>query len=218
MFQTMPLRYSLLTPLVAVCLAQIGCSPSPSTPKYASPQEVFDAANTCVKAKDYEGFFRCLAPESQDYMAGMLVMGPMLFKQMATRMGGGKDAANAFALVDKVLQKHGVNPNKVDLAAHSQITEKEDQVKSVVAMSAGIKDKPAFMAEMIKAMEGIAKNNKSNFIESKLPYGDVTLEDVKVDGNSASGTAVNSKNGTKEEVKFTNIDGGWRIALDAEPI
>ena len=218
MLESNGLRHSLGTALAAVCLTQLGCNSSPSTPKYASPQAVFDAANTFVKSKDYESFFRCLTPESQDYLAGMLVMGPMLFKQMATRMGGGKDAAKAFEPVDKVLQKHGVNPDKIDLAAHSQITEKEDQIKNVVALATGIKDKPAFMADMIKAMEGVAKNSNKNFIESRLPYGDVKLEDVKVDDNSATGTAVNSKNGTKEEVKFTNIDGGWRIALDAGPI
>ena len=77
-------------------------------------------------------------------------------------------------------------------------------------LAAPIKDKPAFIADMLDALEEMGSE------ESKgMSLGDATLKDVKIDGDTAKGTIV--KKGDKEEpIHFQKIDGGWLVELPME--
>ena len=73
-----------------------------------------------MQAEDMEKFCGCLTPESQDLMAGVLVMSGAMMKGMAVgmaAMGGDEAKAEAekkFAPIDEVLTKHGVSPEELE--------------------------------------------------------------------------------------------------------
>ncbi|MCE9546435.1 MAG: hypothetical protein K8T25_13090 [Planctomycetia bacterium] len=196
-----------------VLVACHGCKAPHAAVSYKSPQEVFDAANSSVEKKDYQGFCQCLTADTQDQMAGFLVLGPLSLEKMMMALPPQPSAIEAISRIDKVFQQHGVDTGKIDLEALGKFPQKTPAEKSeeVKRLAAGIKDKPAFISDMILAMESNAKS-QGNFIQSRLPFGNSRLEDLKIEGDSATGTAVDKTNGQKTPVTFSKVNEGWLIS------
>lgn len=213
---TTGLRIVRCAVVLAIASMVLGCG---GATKYESPQAVYDAAKAAAEAKDTHKLFACLTPESQDLLVGVMAMGSVMAREMAVgfaSMGG--DAAKAeaekkFAPLDEVLSKHGVSA--ADLEKQSEnIDVKADPKSAMKQIAALVKDKPGFMADMMKAAESLDTDGKGGGPAEEFM---ANLSDVKIDGDKATGMI--SKPDTpnqKKPMHFKKVDGGWLIDMAAE--
>jgi len=214
-------RSALYLSLTAGLLAApLGCKKGDKPAQNATPQAAFDAAKAALDKKDYQAFCTNLTPESRDAMAGgMVVAGVMMeqFAGLAAAFGGGGDAKEAeekLAPIREALKKHGVDKEAVQNNMQELQGQASTDPKAVAKLAEPIKDKNAFIADMMSAFEKMGDGEQD---ETPLS-GDAKLVDVKEDGDTASATIVMTKDGaeTKEPISFKKIDGTWLIEMPME--
>lgn len=165
---------------------------SASGTRFDSPQAAFDGLKEAVRSKDPQAISAALTDGAENTMAGTLVF-----------MAG-------FAALDEekrpeietLLQKHGIDT--------SEDAEKTDLTEGFHALAEPIKDKPAFIAEILAWID---ENKEDDSAAPSLING--TLQNLKVEGDTATGTLVTSKRGAerKEPIEFRKVDGGWLVHL-----
>ena len=215
--------------LAFTTLAVIGCqggeeaAAPPATGsrvKHESPQAVFDAAKEAMNAKQFDQFVGCLTPESQDVMIFGLAMGAQMakaFSQMGGALGqelGGADAKaeidKKFAPLDQVLEKYELNENMMSELGGD---EPMDPMAAVKKVSDKIGDKPAFIQELMAALESIGDEAS----QGPQAMFQTELSDIKIEGDTASATATNPQNPEESgPVHFRQVDGGWLLDLSKE--
>jgi hypothetical protein len=178
--------------------------------KYDTPQAVFDAAQESARKKDWKGLYQCLTPESGDRLVGhWIVRG--LFARATART---KETEERARLIDQVFNRHGLTA-EVTRGAQERITGMvfkkdpgalDDIRKSLLAR---VKDRGAFLADFVSTME------KANPRKVAPDNGRRSLKGLKVDGDTAAGTAVTTVGGkeVEEPIAFKKVDGGWRIEM-----
>ncbi len=201
--------------VLVIAIGCVGCGSA----KHDSPQAVYDAAKVAVQAKDFQKFCGCLTPESQDLMAGGMVMAGVMMKGMAVGMGAmGGDEAKAkaekkFAPVDEVLAKHGVSSEELEKEGENMDVQADPKV-AMKKFSERIKDKPAFIGDMMKAMESLREDGQGGGPADEFT---ANLTDVKIEGDTASGTTAKpDAPDEKSPIHFKKVDGGWFIDLTPE--
>ena len=194
----------LCSSLLFVSVGLTGCGQK----KHKSPEAVFEAAKAAAADEDMEGFMNCLAPDSQDIFAGMLVGLGAMMKGLASFAEDDPEAKEAVAKMDKVFDKHGLTEEFMKKVEESDESDPEKAIKLVVEP---IKDKAAFVADMIEAFKGLDEEGGSPVDQFKG-----VLKDVKIDGDSAS--AVIESDGEKEDIQFKKVKGGWLIYLDPQEL
>ena len=185
--------------------------------KFDSPQACFDEAKTQIIKKNYDGFCRCLTPDSQNLMAGMFSMLPSMMKSFAAL--GGEEAIKEidakFAKINDVIKKHGIEADKLpDMTEIMKIQQDEDKMKARFnKMLAPVKDRAAYLADLMKALESLQEGQPGAASIADAINGE--LKGLTVTGDSATGTLVVKKNGQDQEqpFNFKKIDGGWLIDL-----
>ena len=169
---------------------------------YESPQVVFDAAQAAANKKDWKALCGCITPESRDKMAGGIAFAGAMLQQFAAL--GGEEGKKKAAKIKSVLEKHGLTETLK--AMNSSPVGPEEMTKKLLKL---IKDRDAFLADMLTAMDD--GNTSSN-----MPFaGKATLKDVKIDGDSATGTVVFKKDdGEKSDtMAFKKVEGSWKMDM-----
>jgi hypothetical protein len=193
--------------LAAYAVATVGgCGGGAAT--HSTPQAVFDAAKTAAEKEDWKSFSQCLTPESRDATAAAVMLAGVMIQGFSS-LGDEKDKA-AGKEIESVLKKHGVDPKTMEeppAAAASK--DPKEEMKKVIAP---IKDRDAFIGDMISAMNKVSKSKGKG---GPMPK-DATLKDVKIDGDTATGTITAKDSDKSEEVKFKKIGGSWKMDLDME--
>lgn len=190
----------LITIVLLIALVPLaGCGSSSATGGYggATPEATFGNMKTAFKNKDYRTMMGQTTPETQEMMiAGFSMLAPMMamFDQ-----DKGADKVKDF---QKILDKHGVKtPDPAKMAP--------GQEKAAMKEAAGgVKDKPACLGEIMAWMEASAKGSENSSMTMK-EMGNATLVDVKIDGDTATGTIKGLPNDQTETQKFKKIDGAW---------
>src|SRR5262249_51688371 len=145
-----PRRGVLIVPVLAAALVLPACK---SKKTYGSPQAVFDAAAAAAAKQDWAAFMNCLTDESQDTFAFSLAVGAIFYKSLA---GMDKEkGAEAARAIDEAMKKHGVNEADLpDLGkAMFKMSPPQDQREMMRKVLGPIKDKPAFVGDVIAAMK-----------------------------------------------------------------
>jgi len=189
-----------------LCLTAVGCGGGGG---YASPQAAFDAMKAAAEKKDWRGVFKCMTPDSQDGTAGVMVVEATMMK---TTTRGGEEADEAKTArhkIDEVLKKHGVDEEALEELERGDMMPFSEVQALCKKLGAPIKDKPAFVAEMLAAKE------EMNPDESTRSFEDATLIDVKIDGDEATGTYISTVEGkrTGKPISFKRIGGVWLIHM-----
>lgn len=184
-----------------------GCGGSSA---YSSPQATFDTAKAAAGKEDWKGFCQCLTPESRDVMAGeMAMMGVMM--QGFAGLGGeaGKKSAEK---IGEVLKKHGLDEKSME-AVKVEPEESKDPKKAMDKMLTPVKDRDAFIGDMFTALKSMDEGKGKE--QKPLPE-DAQLKDVKIDGDTATGTITAKKDGEDKSlpVKFKKIEGKWKLDFD----
>ena len=168
----------------------------------SSPEDVFAKMKTAAKNKDYEGMVKCMDSKSQEQMAvGMFMMSSMM-KGFAGLGGDGK-GKEAAEKIDGVLKKHNLD----DIDEKEMEKFANDKDGAMKFLGSKIKDKAGFVGDLMTAMESMGDGK-----EKVAPEIEGELEDVEIDGDTATGTIV--MKGKNEPIKFVKENGRWKISMD----
>jgi hypothetical protein len=188
-------------------------------PKYATPQEAWQAAAKAFTNKDWKAVYGVLTDESREKLTAQAAFLPLMIKGFAKLAPKDKQAEEMAKLkpLDDVLAKHGLTEEvlkKMEQEAKAKGTDKKDpdaMKKALQTLIAPIKDRRAFVGEMMPALQkatGMSKEDNKAFAEAQL-------KDVKVEGDKARGVLV-LKKGDKEQrepIEFRREGGGWRVEM-----
>jgi hypothetical protein len=177
--------------------------------EYKTPEEAFEAFKTAAKDGDHKAYLNCLTPESQDEaVVGML--GVVVW--MRSTMEGDKtgEAKKKMKPVSDVLEKHGLTEEDLKPQPPAKAGE-EGHMKAMKGLLPKIKDKPAFYADLIAALE---EGEKKGQKKGDPGMGEATLEGLKIDGDKATAKIGTGKNA--EPIVFRKIGNGWKIEVLAK--
>src|SRR5262245_6826842 len=205
-----PRRGVLIMPVLAAALVLPACK---SKTTYDSPQAVFDAAAAASAKQDWAGFMNCLTDESQDKFTFSLAVGAISYKFFASMdREKGAEAAKA---IDEALKKHGVNEADLpDLGKDMfKMSAPQDEREMMRKVLGPIKDKPAFVADIIAAMKKLVNKEPQQKFAG-------TLTNVKIEGDNATATVVRKtpNKETQGPMAFRKVGGGWKIELFGMPM
>lgn len=196
------MRSSLVrTALMAGVLGSlVGCSGS------KSPEQVFADFKDAADKKDYKRMVGHLTDESQEMMVGGLVFVGGFAAAFGDMPGGPPDAKESSKKITDVMKKHGVGEDALKNKPKGDNKDPEAAMKELAAL---VKDKPGFIADMLAALP---KKGSEGF--------DITFKDLKnlkVEGDTATGTVTQVSNGKDKEepIKFVKKGGVWKIDLTA---
>ncbi len=193
--------------LAVVTVSLAGCS-SASTPE-AAYANLKDAADK----KDIKRVMGCMTTESQDQMAGTLAFAGMMRKGMSEMPGMPADTKASVKKVAEVMAKHGLTDEYLKSldGKKKAAFNPADFGGALKDITAPVKDKPAFVADMFAAMPQKDGAPAAFDIQYK------GLKDVKITGDKATGTAVQVMKGKESEtpMNFVKQNGSWKIDLAA---
>ncbi len=199
--------------VVAVCLlsmtaVSVGCSSD-------SPEACFQSIRKAALNKDLPGLCNCLTVESQNVLAGGMVMMTGMLKMMGgmAAMGGPEAAAESqkmIAAVSAVLAKHGITDEA--LAEFKPDPQTMSNPEAISTLAAPVENKPQFIADMFAAMEPF--NQGQGFGEQFTEQIAGTLKDVKIDGERATAVVVTTKG--EEPLEFRKTADGWKLHINLE--
>jgi hypothetical protein len=210
--------------LVALVTMPAGCSKSPinndesptrkDEPQqptgYQRPEEVFSAFMAAGAKEDWKTMCECLTDDSRDKMAVGLVLVVAIGKSFATT----PEQKAKFKLVDDVLAKHGIPLSQKQGPASPPSKDPKNFEKDMMKVLDLVKDRNAFIADMLVAFKQMSDDpQQKNPVGGDFDFKEVKLEDVKIQGDSATANAV-AKHGNKEArqpVNFKKAGGGWKI-------
>jgi len=182
---------------------------------HATPEDVFKAAKAAADKEDWKGFCDCLTDDSRDTFAGGMAFAGVMMKAFGEL--GGKEAQAKLKPIDDVLSKHGLTEEslkKMEKGPPIGGAEK-DVAKAMKEMVAPIKDRSAFVADMVAALKQVEDKGKD---QAPFPK-DAVLKDLKIDGNSAKAVVVGQQEGAErsEPIEFRKVGAGWKIELPMGP-
>lgn len=180
-------------------------SPSPEPEgTYGSPKAVYDAGFEAMKKKDYKTFMKCLSPESRDRIIAEFAAAGAVIRIMANLADDAKMKDIADDL-DKTLAKHGLT--KEAMAKFGAAKDPKEVEKAKKTLAALVKDKPAFMGDVVKLLEKLSTG------KGKPDEGE--LKEVKITGDKAQGKIVSKVNGKEmsQPIDFVKIGGSWHIVV-----
>jgi hypothetical protein len=184
---------------------------------YKNPQEVFDAAKKALQQDDIKTFAACLTEDSRDGLAGGLLLVGFFMKGFTEKFGKEEDKEKLKKL-DAVLARHGITEDfiktlpKPELKAPDQKPDRAETLKMVRKILAPVKDRDAFLADMLSLMPKDGKR-KGGLLDKLGP--NPVLANVKIEGEKAKGEIVGMKDGmeVRESVEFRKEAGSWKIDL-----
>jgi len=201
----------LLATLALAASARDDEKDKPKAAVYKTPEEVFDAFVPAMNKRDTKTYVGCLAPAALKRMAGQLArlgVQRRVFAESGGKDGGPNDKLmKSWKETFEVLDKHGLK---------SEVTRKikaADQDKAEAALSALVKDHAAFVLDYLEAVDRQEGG--------KLKEGNVKakLSDVKIDGDSATGTVTYGDKDaeSKQTFGFVKVGEGWKLAPSPRP-
>lgn len=183
--------------------------------KYETPEAVFEAQKQAHADKDWKTLYGTLTTESQDMLAGSLVV--------ASQFGAAGDTELA-----SLLKKHGIDsapapaqpPPMSGLADFSAFAEQMQERMGKAADS--IEDKEAFFIDIMEYFDTKGEELRQQMGASSNQMAGMTdmaassqLKDVTVDGDKARGTQSVAIAGQTFDVpiEFRHVAGSWLIHM-----
>ena len=153
---------------------------------YSRPEAVFETAKQAAQKDDWETFCSCLTDEARDALAGMMAASAGMLRgigQFAAIGGAPKSqlAKEKIQPVIDVLNAHGLDEAAFKgMPAFNPMTgpPSGDRLQQLLAP---IKNRNRFVGDVIRALKQV-----SNRTPPMPLLSDARLEDVKVDGDTAS--------------------------------
>jgi hypothetical protein len=170
-----------------------GCGGKEKEGPQSSPEKTFQTMVTAVSKNDWRASFRCLPPDKQEVAAAKVVLGGMVLRNDPV-MGPG---------VKRLFKKHNA-----PLTVPEGVSKGSSKKELSHELTKKIKNKPAFLADMIKLRMQVT---------GKAPptckMSDSKLSQVKIKGNTATGIATLMHEVQKKgsALTFKKIKGRWFV-------
>ena len=164
----------------------------------STPEGVFEKAKSAAKSKDWRTVYSCFNPQESDLFLFGMLMGAS-FSTMSD-----KDVAKE---LESIQTKHGLkeHPDMKSMGG-SDPSNRNDMAKEAVK---DVKDKPGLFDDLMRFMEKQGKGGAA--FESK--FVDVTLKDVKITGETATGQIVVA-DGKSRPTAFVRHEGAWYLSME----
>ncbi|MDB4534256.1 hypothetical protein N9242_05230 [Vicingaceae bacterium] len=189
----------VVSTVVASLLIFQGCGGA----KFSTPEKAFEAFNDAGENENWKKLMSCVSEESVDEMAGGMVFMGAMSAAMSEMPGGDEKTKAAAKEIGDLLKKHGVADMKMD-------DMKPGSAPDPAALTKGIKNKKAFVIDMMNAMAKLGEGGPGKKMSDA--FGGAKLSDVKIDGDKATGKVVD-KEGDESPMNFVKEDGGWKIDM-----
>jgi hypothetical protein len=154
---------------------------------YKTPEEVYDAYVAARVRQDWKAAIECMTDETRDEMLTLLLLAVNLAHSSAKTL---EEKAQFIPILD-VFEKYG-------------------PLESV-------KDRTAYYADLIAAIQRTPDNLLLQSAAKSLSvhYKDVKLEELKIQGDTATGVVVVQSSGkeVREQINFKKVGAGWKINL-----
>lgn len=214
--------------LVMGCLLLAVTAPAfAEAPGAESPEALVERMKRAGENEDFGEMMACLAPEGRIKMASMMYlmatmmvgfsmmgveMGSEMGESMAEGMGGELTAEEkaemeaqkqkALAEVAELRDAYNAMVSKYGLP---EITEEEEPSDPDLDAIFQEIDQAAFVEDIMAFLDSMPGDEESSSADEGAPwdFGDATLTDLKIEGDTATGTIGG------QEVKFVRIDGRW---------
>lgn len=180
---------------------------------FGGPEAVFATAKQASQNEEWEKLCSCLTDESRDALAGMTVVAAGLmrgFGQFAALAGPAKvQAAQAkMQPVVDVLNKHGLDDATLKSMPATGLAGGPPSGDRLQQLLAPIKDRNRFVGDVIRAMKQVTNQSMPPPFQS-----DARLEDLKIDGDTATATMIQTVGGKerREPLKFRKVGISWKI-------
>jgi hypothetical protein len=199
-FLMMTRRFTGMLLITAICMTGCGKSGGADTPEAA-----FNTFKSAVGNNDWETATAQLTSESQDVLAsGMMMMAA--FASISFDADEAKAREESF---NQLLAKHGLDKDQMD---QDTAFGAEDPSEAMGDLMAPVKNKPAFVADMIAWIEKNSDDENGGMME-EITSGQ--LQGVEITGDTAKGKIAMTKDGetNEEPVEFRKIGGKWFIHL-----
>lgn len=214
----MALMRPTLVAITIVAVALSGCGGA----RYDTPEACFQTIRIAAHHEDIPTFCDSLTPESQELLAGGLVMfgASLRIKAgVASFLGGpiagaGSEAQRQLDAVNTVLARHGVTEDQV----RQFISNPEsfvDLQSSARDLGNLVADKPAFIADMWSAIKQFDDNGEM-FGKKVLERLAGEIQEVSIDGEQA--TAVITTKRGQESLVFHKTATGWKLHIIADDL
>jgi hypothetical protein len=166
----------------------------PDTPRApGTPEAAFAAFQEAAEREDWKAVAELLTPDSQKSMAAAMIFATSLMAASEEEKG---------EELEELLRKHGFDPNAPEVPRKIVASSPQEALKTLVGP---IKDKPAFIADMVGWLEENA--DASGFTD--IPSG--KLGDVTIEGDTASGTVTDDDG--SDPIEFLRLNGRWLIHM-----
>jgi len=198
----------------------------PKPVKFESPQQVFNAMRDAQASQNWEGMYRCMTPKSLDYSIGLLVFtaayhegNPVLgepLRRIMTRHGVDLAAIKRASEEDASKGASEENDQEEELTDERFLAFLDDVTRNV-------QDKPAMLGEAMKwqmtsqmsLLTDKEKKERQEAMEEILQIAKkISLVDVKIEGDKATGTRIVPGAADKETIEFRKISDSWLIEYD----
>lgn len=198
--------------VVAVVGPGAGARAQDAKKGYRTPQEAFDAFTKAAAKADYATFYSTLEPAASDKLVGMFALIAVHARADLDRYGS-KMPERVRAMLRPVAataERFGLEKFR-PLAPKAEKAEQDAWVRKAVA---AVRKKPEFFAAALTALEK-AREGGAGMKE----LGTARLEGVKIDGDAARGTVVNTKDELekKSPIEFRRVNGSWLIIPPIAP-
>src|SRR5262249_14189715 len=181
-----PRRAAMIVTVLAAAISVPACDPtkpgSDSKPgaenkgkSYDTPQAVFDAAKDAAVKEDWGTFMTCLTDDSKNTFTFMIAFGGMFVKGFA-EMDKDKGKENTKA-IDDAMAKHGsteANFKKLEKELGNKKATRQEERETIRRIVEPIKDKAAFVTDVMAAMKKAGKKDSDEAIGGEL-------KDLKID-------------------------------------
>ena len=191
--------------VAASAIAVTGCGQS----QYSSPEQTLSTAKDAAMRHDYLALARCLSPDARDQTAASLVLLGSFITAGSNAPGPAAEQAKIRKeKLDAVYKKHGITAETLPKINLSFGATQEQQAKEIVKLAQPIKDREAFIADFFALMNEIGDQGGK-----KLFTDDARVDDLKIDGDTATATFVQTRDGkTKSSpIAFKRLHGNWKI-------
>ncbi len=178
-------------------------------PPAKSPEDALSAAASAMKDRDVKAVLSHLTPDSQSFVAGGMAVGAafekrpfVLFRAPPKPTAREQEHNDA---IDKVLKRHGLPEDFTSLTVKLDKAEKEakDGKDSYTVLGESVKDKTAFVVEIIEVLEC-----KPNIYALLKGMSEAPIKDVKIEGRRAKASAFGN-----DRVYLLFDEGAWKVDL-----